>query len=321
MLDALNFVRGAVATKELTPVLTHFHVYDGRVQGYNGRIAIDAPLNTPKQMDLTVPAEKLLRALNCCRGEVTLTQKGTDLLVKSDNFTAMLALAKHADFPKTEPAKGKRQDFPQHIMDVIRILRPFIMENALYPWASGILFRDGAAFATNNAVLASMPCAWAGAGYNLPFQVIDELLRIAHIPTHFAVDKQQITFFYDGDRWVTVGMYTIKWPEELRSYLNSIPAQLPEFDGQFIRDAIEQIAPFCPDEKHDIICLGADGVKTLEGRTYASVSGTTFADGKFNKQSLLAVAGVADHIDFSKYPEACPFRGPDGILGVISGVE
>ena len=53
MLAALKFVQGAVARRDFVPALTHFYIADGFVKGYNGRIAICAPIDvdlvaTPK---------------------------------------------------------------------------------------------------------------------------------------------------------------------------------------------------------------------------------------------------------------------------------
>jgi hypothetical protein len=44
MRDVLKFVSGAVSTKDVLPVLTHFAFRDQRVHGFNGRVHICAPL-------------------------------------------------------------------------------------------------------------------------------------------------------------------------------------------------------------------------------------------------------------------------------------
>ena len=43
MLDVLDFVRGSISKKDIVPILKSFHVYDGRIQGTNGRLTIDSP--------------------------------------------------------------------------------------------------------------------------------------------------------------------------------------------------------------------------------------------------------------------------------------
>ena len=44
MLDALKFVKGAVARKDAVAVLTHFRIQHRYIMGYNGLIALGHPL-------------------------------------------------------------------------------------------------------------------------------------------------------------------------------------------------------------------------------------------------------------------------------------
>ncbi|MDZ4343969.1 MAG: hypothetical protein U1E51_16235, partial [Candidatus Binatia bacterium] len=69
MLDALKFVRGAVKDSDtVMPVLTHFCIHKGRIQGTNGRISIDSPC-PELTFEAVLPADKFLSAIDACKGE------------------------------------------------------------------------------------------------------------------------------------------------------------------------------------------------------------------------------------------------------------
>lgn len=64
MRDSIQLVRGAVSTKDLVPVLTHFALSQGWLHGYNGRVHLCAPVADLKHLALTVPAIPFLQAID-----------------------------------------------------------------------------------------------------------------------------------------------------------------------------------------------------------------------------------------------------------------
>ena len=104
MIETLNIVKGAVANKAIVPVLTHFHIYDGRVQGSNGKLCIDAPLPELSALELTVPAVKFMQAVKACKGTPKLNVTPTGRLsVSSSTFRALLPLLPAESFPRSRP--------------------------------------------------------------------------------------------------------------------------------------------------------------------------------------------------------------------------
>lgn len=317
MRNTLNLVRGAVSTKDLLPVLTHFHIYEGRVQGGNGRIAIDAPCPELADFDCTVPAERFLKAVDACDGEpkCKLTEEGK-LIISKGKFRATLPLAAHASFPKAVFGEGKRVKLPP-VLAALRKLLPYIGEDASRPWSCGVLFRDGYAWATNNVVLARVPIQ------NLPDAVvpifaIEEMVRMGLEPLTVLDSENALSFDLGEDRWLKVQKLSGDWPDVLKF----IPAKPPE-EGQLaqpLRKAIEKVLPFCPDPKLPVVQTGKDGVSTLEGESCAVLGMKELPETRFRAEPLLAVLGTASYIDLSTYPAACYWRG-EGIDGVIVGMR
>jgi len=318
MLDILNFVRGAVATKDLVPVLTHFHVRDGRIQGGNGRIAIDAPCEELKDFNFTVPAVKFLKSVDACNGEPKLKiTPSNKLSVKKGAFKALLPLADNTSFPYVvnELTKNKLNT---DLLTIFKKLKPFVGDDASRPWSCGILLRNNFAYATNNVVLAKVPIVWPYMDVNIPLFAVDELLRIGFAPNSIGIADNRIIFNFVDDSWLSTQLFVDEWPDVDPMFKDSDSISLIPNE---LKSAIETVLPFCPDEKFPRIKLSNETVSTDDGEMSAEVSGFNFGvEAYFRAEPLLQVLTQADEIDFSFYPDPCPFRG-DGIEGILVGVR
>ena len=319
MKKILNFVKGAVSTKDLVPVLTNFHFYSGRVQGSNGRITIDAPLELGT-VDITVPAVPFLRAVEACDGapQLNITEGGR-LTMKRGKFRSILPLSDNSAFPLQEicDVPDSKWAPDSGLIKVLRTIRPFIGEDASRPWACGVLFKDGWLYATNNVVMVRL-------GYtmpedieiNLPSYAVDELLRIGKDPVRVSYDSSYALFHY-GESWLRSNLFDSQWPDVSKFFQQEKLAPVPEG----LREAVEKIRPFCQDSKFPVIELNETGVHTAEGDMGASVEGYELPYSKYRAEPLQLVLSHAKTIDLTKYPGPVPFTADNGLEGVIIGVK
>lgn len=321
MLDQLKMVRGGVADKDLVPVLTHFHIYDGRIQGANGRIAIDAACEKFKDFSITVPAKKFLTAVDACSGEPKLSATEDSLTITRGGFRARLPLAKHEDFPRAIPdetdyAFSESDGF----ISALSRLRPFVSDDASRMWACGILLKDGYAHATNNVVLARAPIGWSSLddAINVPSLTVDELIRIGKDPVRVAGSNKSITFYYDDGSWLKTNVLDLGWPDISSFFSFDHDAVPPVPDG--LLSAVETVTPFSADMLSPVILFGETGVSTREADSSAAFEGITLPEAAFQSKSLVPVLKVARQLDLSRWPDACPFVG-EGIDGVAIGVR
>lgn len=322
MKQVLELVRGAVSTKDLLPVLTHFHIYNGRVQGGNGHIAIDAPCPELAGFDCTVPAERFLKAVDACDGEpkLKLTDNGK-LTVSKGKFRATLPLADHTAFPKVEelPAVASFLDGVAMpiLLPILRKLQPFISTDRTRPWMCAVFINGGYAWATDNICMARIPCSLFQ-NFILPAFVVDELLRIEEEPTSIQSDVNSITIHFAEGWWMRAQKLHGEWPD--------VAALMPEklgarsWPSQALATAVRKVLPFCPDPDYPVIQTGPEGVETLEGETSALVGYDDLPAGRFRAGPLLAVLDASTIIDLSTYPKACYWRGDD-IDGVLVGIR
>ncbi len=315
MLPALKFVQGAVAKKDFVPALTHFKIADGKVRGYNGSMALCGPIDL--DLDVTPRALQFVKAIETCKETIAihLTPNGR-LSIKSGAFKAFVECTDEA-YPEIEP-EGEVVQPDGGFLTALRTLAPFIADDASRPWARGIVFRGGSAFATNNVILAEY---WLGYTFpvevNIPKTAVTELLRIGEEPEKLQVSTNSVTFHFKGDRWLRTQLWDTSWPD-LSSILNR------ECDPQPLHpqlwEAVETLAPFT--DELGRLYLGNEAVATSPvdgaGASFA-LPGFSVA-GCYNHRHLSLIREVVEKIDMTRYPDPCLFFGKN-MRGAIIGMR
>ena len=325
MLDTLRFVRGAVSTKDLVPVLTHFCIRDGRIQGQNGRLALDAACPDLADHSLVVPADKFLRAVDACDGEPTLTVKEDKLYISRGKFRASLSTLKMEDYPLiggegTAPCGFARRG--DGLLAALTLAEPFMSLDASRPWSCSVLLTDDTAYATNNVVLACVEFDWGCEDLVLPAFAVHELLRIGVDPMTLAWDENEFTAEYADGSWLHSQLIEGAWPGTLRDLDKSIQAEenwFPTFRGEMTA-AMEKLKPFFPNAKLPVILTGPHGLSTEDGQSSAAVEVGELPEAAFRLESLSLVMTAAQDWAPHNYPGPVPWRGYR-IRGMLSGVR
>ena len=318
MLETLKMVRGAVSTKDVVPVLSHFMIYNGRIQGANGKVAIDAALPELPEISVVVPAERFLKAIDACSSEPVLTLKDDKLQIKAGKFTAKVSVMPSDAFPLSTLDDGRVSVLPLNLLDVLRKLYPFVSTDASRPWACSILLSDGYAYATNNVVLARTKLDWHEEPIALPVYAIDELLRIRDMPKEFRVSENALFFVY-SKFWLKAQIFLDVWPETLVGLCEKITGELDVVPADLL-SAVTTLKAFFPNEKAPIVVFGEEGVSTQDGAHSASLAIGTMPTGLYRFEPLTDVLLIAEKADFTKYPAPIPFRG-QGVEGLLVGMR
>lgn len=313
MLETLKFVRGAVSEKDVVPVLSHFCIYKKRIQGANGRIAIDSPC-PDLTFDAVVPADRFLRAIDACAGEPKMRfTEGGKLVVEHKPFRAMLPQLGIDTFPLMEPSAGKAVNLAGPLLPVLRKLRPFMSDDAERPWASTCLLNKNT-FVSNNATIAMMTGSPFKAEIQLPVFGIDELLRIGIEPKQYTTDDVSITFYYDQG-WMRVQKITAEWPvATAEQWLAMKPKAVPIPKG--LAAAVERILPFCVDPKFPVIYFRKSGISTAPGEVQAEIQGFNLGDAAAHAKNLINMLKASDTIAITE--KAMIFTGAGGFKGIMS---
>lgn len=318
ILESLKFVKGSIAKKDFLPALTHFVIEKGMVRGYNGVIALCSPIAF--DIDCKPKADELVNAVTHCDETIVLSMTETGRLrIVSGNYKAFVKCVTEETVHVLP--EGERVDFAGSVLlDALKVLEPFVGDDASRPWSNGVLFRGQSAFATNNVTLVEF---WIGTDFpimvNVPHAAIKEMLRIDEAPTHAQLGTNNITFHYTGDRWIRSQLFATEWPDIERILneesnpvdidprlfvgLQKIAKRSDAMSRVFIKDGIISTVPFD----------GGD-----EGAQYA-VPGLQ-CEGVYAIPMLQLLEKIAKKVDFTKYPKPCIFFG-DKLRGAIIGMR
>lgn len=316
MLDALKFVKGAIAKKSLVPELSHFKIKNGVITSYNGTLSLCSPI--PIDIEAAPKAVPFVKAIEACNDEtVSLHMTNANrLAIKSGNFKAFIDCLENNEVLELGP-EGDYVSVGGEFIHAIRRLHPFIAEDASRQWARGILFRGQSLFATNNVCVVEhwLPFIFP-IEVNVPQGAIRELLRINEEPIGVQISDKSITFHFENNRWMSTQVYTTEWPD-LTSILNRKANAVPVPQGFF--DAMDKLIPFADEMSRAY--LFPDRIATSpEEKTGSSVAiKAVEKECIFSMKQLLRLGSIVQKIDFSLYPAPCIFYG-ENIRGAIVGM-
>lgn len=318
MIEALRFVRGAIAKKDFVPELTHYKISHGMVRGYNGEMALCSPI--PLEFDITPKALDFIRAIESCTEAAKLhVTKNGRLAIESGNFKAYVECLDGKTYPEVYPT-GEQLKVDFDLVSVLKTLYPFIAEDASRPWARGILLAKQSAYATNNIILLEhwLPSA-VPVPINIPKSAVQEIIRIGENPTSLQLDDKSVSFHYEGGRWLRSQLYELGWPNPNNILALPTDCEPVEVPIEFWEN-LERLVPFVGDLKA-VMFDGKYMRTTLEDNDGAMLEVPGCPEtGAYNAKILQLLAPVVTHVDWTVYPRPVPFFGHN-IRGAIAGIR
>ena len=322
ILDSLKFVQGGVSRKNLVPVLSHYFIREGRITSYNGELAISAPIDLPKELEVYPKASVFFNAIEQCNEatDINILDNG-HLKISSGKFKAVIPCMSKDDSIEVKPTGKSYQEFDgQALYDALQAAISFVGNDASRPWSNGILFQNQTVVATSNAVLIQI---WVPETrmpeLNLPAQAVRELLRVKRPPSKMQIDDNSVTFYYPDTSWIRCHLLSTHWPN-LDTLLDSgkevALCQLPHdfFEG------LESILQFT-DKDLGSIYLQDNAMCTHKAQDVGAVYtfDTPFdGSGCFNGVQLMKLKGVANAMDFTTDSRKCSFFGDNHVRGFIA---
>lgn len=319
MLDALRFVKGAISKDPLVPELTHFRIANNRVTGFNGIMALSAPIDTDIQA--SPHASTFYRAISSCEGPTTIEhkQESNQLLIRSGRMRVHVPCIENVGY--NAMPQGESYPSPPGLVEMLNTVAPFIGEDASRPWSLGAMFLGPYLYATNNICIVQL---WTGLGMpaiNLPYFAIKELLRARVDPVRMQSDESSLTFHFEDGRWLRTQLFDILWPMELiNKIFTAIEIQTPVSLPQDFAATVDLLYGFM-EGKSDPVYFNAGGISSTEtGATGAFFEvDPPLPEGPcFSIHHLRLIAHNAHAMDFTAYPDPCVFYGKS-MRGVALG--
>ena len=315
LINAFRFIKGAIAKKDIIEGLTHVTIENGSVRAFNGVMALSSPI--PLDLKCKPKAIPFIKALESCDETIHLSlTKAGKLKVQSGKFKVLIECIED-DIPHVTPEGEYFEIDGEKVYNAIKLLYPFVSDDASKPWSNGIKLEGSIAMATNNVIAIQY---WTDSHFpyivNIPRSFADEVLRIKELPIAAQFNGSSITFHYPNNKWIRSNLLSDNWPKfdsllDIECFLEPIPATL--FEG------LNVVKPFI--DKTNRVFFEDGFLKTHlhdedEGATY-EVEGLTKDFHVFNLIMLQKLEGVAEKIDFNSTTRTAIFHGK-GLRGVIT---
>lgn len=318
MLTGLKFVQGAIKKNHLSPELEYFQIRDGRVVGFNGFMALSAPLES--DLEVKPKASMFHKALAACGEKVSinLTPAGR-LHISSEGFSAYVPCTEREVYEAVP--EGDFYDAPPELAAAFTQLAPFISDDASRPWSRGLAVGNGVYTATNNVVIVQR---WDGNElpyFNCPDFAVNEIARIKDNPVSIQINPGvSVTFHYSDGRWLKTQLLASDWPvDKMNAILGRELGELVELPTGFV-EGLQVLEGFAESQLSSVFFRDgeiATGVPGAEEGARVAVEGVP-AGPIFSIKALKLVSSVADRIEFSAYPAPCRFFG-EKLRGAVLG--
>lgn len=317
MLKELKFVQGAVAKKDFIPALTHFKIENRTVRSFNGSLALCSPIDF--DIDCIPKAVPFVKAIQNCEDTVSMSMTPAGRLsVASGPFKSFIECVVEDETGHVEPEGERFEINGEEVLKALKVVAPFIGDDASRPWTNGVLLKGQSAFATNNVSLIEY---WIGDVFpivcNVPKIAIREMIRINEPPLYAQATGGSISFHYEGGKWLRTALLDLEWPD-LGKVLDVQSAPVPL--NPLIFAALTAIKPFADDFGR--VYLQGDDMRTHldDGAGAGYTVPGLGAEGVYQIEMIARLEGVATSIDLSLYPAPCHFFG-ERLRGAIIGMR
>ena len=326
MREALDKVSGAVATKTIVPALTHYLVRDGLIHASNGHITAAAPF--PCADTFAVVARNFEDVLRRLPDPVKLTLDDPKWI----QLTARRCRGRVARNATIEGGflgpTGEEIAAPANLVDKMRVMRPFISDNASQPFATCLCLNGSHMYATNNVALVVTDDAGLPDKFYAMVNcfAVDYILSRKEKLTHLQHDAGSISFFWSDGSWMRSQLLDIKFPA-IEAIVDT--AADPDFEltdeWKAAFDTAAAVAESCVRIYADRIVGGsgaiADSPNTNNAEVEVECTSPVPEDRDhtaWHPKFLAPVIAAANYWKPEVFPKPAPFAG-DEVYGVILG--
>jgi len=318
MIDSLRFAQRAT---DGNPQSAFFRIADGRVTGFNGTLAMSAPLQLAFQA--APAAVPFVKAINACEGVVSIAQESVHkIIVTSGKFKASVPCVAVKDVASVEP-EGAIYRNVSNLQKAFKVLRPFLADEttAGREWSSNIKIDGEFAYVTDNTVLIEY---WLDSTFpllSIPFEAVEEVIKVNCKLEAIQANHNSITFHFSDGTWIRSQLHVAMWPNISSMINNSWTHFKPSTITKDFKDACLKLGKFGGRDHLEIYFRGTDiATSRKETNDIATITTAAPETGCYAVKHLNKVLSIATSIDFSAYPKPACFMG-ESLRGVFVGVR
>jgi len=319
MKQIIKWLNEALSGKDLVMGMTYYRVQNNEIRATDGRITACHPW--PYDHEFLVAGNEFEKILARMPDEPTIEPIEGGIRLRSGRYHGTIHTLPVTEWqhPGVDEAKWKK--IPTDLPYMLKVLRPFISDNAIQPWAMCVALQGGWVYATNNVAIAGAPSKGLDAiKALLPSWAIDFVLPRMEGLSKWAWEAHYVAFKWDNGAWMRSQLAIGEFPEKAAALVKDAWKQNPSQEiTEHFREAFEQVVGLA----EDTIEIHADFIKSKFGK--AEIQGEAaceIPEGATHSiwgASFLAPAlASATHWSPALWPKPVPFKGKT-VAGYVVG--
>ena len=321
LAESLRKVKPALASTDVVLEFKHFLLKDGFIYAQDGRITAAAPIELATEKEFLIPANEFEKTVNLFDSvgkniDIKITDK--NLLLSTDVHKARLKILDPSLFKVIDIDIADRYEAPKDFITALRIVRPFISENATQLWAAGAYIDGNKIYATNNVVLICADIIDFNFKGMLPLWAVEFILSRHEPLKYIKGNENALKVEWEDGSWMRSNLINAAFPQAGLDMLS----QLTDAENILTpswKQAYRQAAMFSENEIH----LYSDKIYAMKDSIEFDVAAETpvgeeLEKSTWNPKFLSSVVDIATAIDFGDYPKPATFSGK-GFRGLVTG--
>ena len=317
MKNAVDWIKGALAKKDLVQHFTHYRVEDGEIRAYDGRMLASHPF--PYDGTFLAPGtefEAILDRMTEANPDIKETETG--IRISSGRFRGDVRTLPMTEFPEL-PIGDDWLPFPDDLLDVFADMTRFISDNATKVWAMGIAIVDGRLYATNNVSMAFADRPeTAGMKAILPVWAVQFAIDRREGLKEWQVHEGYCAFRWDNGAWMRTQLM-----------VGEIPDMMPKMAEEMEQATFE----ITPEWRHAYDLVTGVSKESIHLHADRIIGSTDHSDVEHEAESPLPesqdhstwsvrylnnVISVATHWQPDNWPKPATFHG-ERVRGLLVG--
>jgi hypothetical protein len=287
-----------------------------RMQAFDGVIQFQAMTVFPRESAFTLSEEKLAAALSLIAPAEKISESAEFVRMVRGPLSVRLRKldASEGFFDPFKMSKNAKK--AEGFLDVLKLVAPFLSEDATRAWSLSVLIKNGYAWSTNNLALVRAPYSspFGKIALSIPAPAVKLLVELPSID-YIELESDGHITLSSGKLLYRFAQASSEWPD-LEKMFDAMPKKLPLLPSE-MREAAATSSRL----SDRFTSLSLNKVES-QGAALESTYEVAFekGEGLFSAKLLTLIADKATHADFSFYPKPIFFRG-EGFEGTAIGAQ
>jgi len=300
--DFIDFIKPVLTKSVFYENLLDVHFSGTTAQVSNGSVVAEYPCISKDKFAL--PGEQFIKAVSACDFRPVFKEHENKVVLNNDRFTATIYKTDY-QWLSPDPKKNKKVKIADDILQKLKILYPFISDDASRTWSQSILAKNGYLYVTNNIVAVRIKCEISRTMV-FSADLVKALIQYKQPIKRLDISTRHNVVHYKNGARLVASAVAEKWPEIEKMFPKKFKTKpVPEE----LLKGVDLLKPFALD---DTLVIQDKTLKT----DYGSFENVDLPDCGFSCANMQMALKFFDRINLKTTPIL--LKGKNGLQGLMA---